>query len=272
MRDIDNYDEFRHHINKFKSQASDLLIIEGSHGTGKTHHVKEQMKGTDHAFITGNLTAYQLHRKLYEHRDEPVVIDDIETLLGSSSMKSLLKQCGQHDQKTLQYHSERLDPQVEEFTTSSNLCVIANEFKGRRGMNRKAVESRGDYINFQPRPDELLNQMADIAAKNKGGEPVLNYLHQLKDIILTKNTDAWNLRTLVLSINDYQYHQDHTAPYDWQAEVAKRCGINTCPAWQVAKLQTTSDNPIKDFTTRTGMTERTYRRYQNKLNNPEGWK
>ncbi len=56
-----------------------LLILVGSGGMAKSRSVRAALAGGD-CWIEGNATPFGMYAELYRHRDEFVVIDDVDAL------------------------------------------------------------------------------------------------------------------------------------------------------------------------------------------------
>jgi hypothetical protein len=67
-----------------------LLILVGAGGLAKSRSVRAVLNGKA-CWIEGNATPFGMHGKLYRHRDEFVVIDDVDALHGDRSGGRVLK-------------------------------------------------------------------------------------------------------------------------------------------------------------------------------------
>jgi hypothetical protein len=66
-----------------------LLILIGSGGLGKSRSVRSALGGQG-CWIEGNATPFGMYARLYRHRDEFVVIDDVDALYADRSGVRLL--------------------------------------------------------------------------------------------------------------------------------------------------------------------------------------
>ena len=100
----------------------------------------------------------------YRHRDELVVIDDVDSLYSSRNSIRLLKcLCQTEEEKRLAWHSAATGLKREgiprEFSTKSRVIIIANDW---RILNRnvEAVQDRGHMLLFEPPPKEVHAEVA----------------------------------------------------------------------------------------------------------------
>ncbi len=110
-------------------------------------------------WIEGNATPFGMYAKLYRHRDEFVVIDDVDALYADRSGVRLLKcLCQTEEEKAVAWHSDarRLERQgiPREFTTQSRVVIIVNYWK-TLDKNVAALQDRGHVLLFQPGAAEV---------------------------------------------------------------------------------------------------------------------
>jgi hypothetical protein len=130
-----------------------LIVVVGKPGLGKTREFMDTI-GTGACIIDGNATAYGIYRRLYETRDLPLIIDDVDSLHRDRDAVRLLKTlCQSEPTKTIRWTTgaQGLDRDdiPREFTTSSKVAIIANEWR-RINVDVAALEDRGHLIFFEP--------------------------------------------------------------------------------------------------------------------------
>jgi len=103
-----------------------------------------------------------MYAKLYKHRDQFVVIDDVDAFYADRSGVRLLKcLCQTEEEKAVAWHSDArgLERQgiPREFTTKSRVVIISNDW---RTLNRNvaALQDRGHVLLFQPTAAEVHEQ------------------------------------------------------------------------------------------------------------------
>ncbi len=167
MITINNYKDLRFWVSVFAEDKTDLLIIEGRAGLGKSRIVNETLNGKA-AKILGHCTPLGFYLTCFYNTDRSLIVDDIESLLTSKELIGLLKQiCETEKEKTISWisTSSKLKDAPSEFKTSSKVCIVCNDF---RVLTKKihAVQDRGWHIRFEPTVEEILSQIALIKDKS----------------------------------------------------------------------------------------------------------
>lgn len=160
---LTRYDELVRYGEAFAGGHLNLLILTGGPGLGKSRLVKS-LVGNDACWIDGHTTAFGMYVRLYKHRGQPVVIDDVDDLHNNREAVRLLKSLCQTDrEKTISWNSgtRQLDELgvPHQFQTSSKTAIIANDWQ-RLNLDVEALEDRGHIVHFAPSPLEVHLQAA----------------------------------------------------------------------------------------------------------------
>ena len=155
---VHTFAELEEFIHAFADGHLKMLFILGPPGTGKSRTVS-RIVGKNVFWIDGNATAFGLYLAAFEHRDQTIVLDDVDGLYRDRSAVRLLKGlCQTEPTKSISWQSNAaaLDKLgvPRQFTTVSRLIVITNEWKSLNS-NVGAVEDRGHIISFEPSPLEI---------------------------------------------------------------------------------------------------------------------
>jgi hypothetical protein len=155
---LSTYERLEEYLKAFAAGHFHLLILVGSGGLAKSRSVRAVLDGKG-CWIEGNATPFGMYVKLYRHRDQFVVIDDVDALYADRSGVRLLKcLCQTEEEKTVAWHSDArsLERQgiPKEFTTKSRVAIIANEWK-TLDRNVGALQDRGHVLLFQPTAAEV---------------------------------------------------------------------------------------------------------------------
>ncbi|MBV8316026.1 MAG: hypothetical protein JOZ53_13875 [Planctomycetaceae bacterium] len=155
---LSTYERLEQYLKAFAAGHFHLLILVGSGGLAKSRSVRAVLDGKG-CWIEGNATPFGMYVKLYRHRDQFVVIDDVDALYADRSGVRLLKcLCQTEEEKTVAWHSDArsLERQgiPKEFTTKSRVAIIANEWK-TLDRNVGALQDRGHVLLFQPTAAEV---------------------------------------------------------------------------------------------------------------------
>lgn len=157
------YSDLARYVQAFSDGHINLLILVGPPGLAKSRTVRELLP-EDSCWIEGNATAFGIYQALYRHRDEFIVIDDVDSLYADKHGVRLLKcLCQTEREKSVGWHSA--SRQLEragiprEFKTASRVIIICNDW---RTLNRNvaALQDRGHVLEFSPTPLEVHQRAA----------------------------------------------------------------------------------------------------------------
>jgi hypothetical protein len=155
---LTTYERLEEYLTAFAQGHFHLLILVGAGGLAKSRSVRAVLDGKA-CWIEGNATPFGMYVKLYRHRDQFVVIDDVDALYADRSGVRLLKcLCQTEEAKSVAWHTdarslERLGV-PREFTTKSRVVIISNDWK-TLNKNVAALQDRGHVVLFQPSAAEV---------------------------------------------------------------------------------------------------------------------
>ena len=155
---LSTYDRLEAYLRAFAEGHFNLLILVGSGGLAKSRSVRAALNGNG-CWIEGNATPFGMYAKLYRHRDEFVVIDDVDALYADRSGVRLLKcLCQTEEEKSVAWHSDARSLEKQgiprEFTTKSRVAIICNDWK-TLDKNVAALQDRGHVLMFEPSAEEV---------------------------------------------------------------------------------------------------------------------
>ena len=155
---ITTYQRLDDYLSAFAQGHFNLLVLVGTGGLAKSRSVRAVLGGKG-CWIEGNATAFGMYAKLYKHRDEFVVIDDVDALYADRSGVRLLKcLCQTEEVKAMAWHSDARSLERQgiprEFATTSRVIIICNDWK-TLNTNVSALQDRGHVLLFQPSPAEV---------------------------------------------------------------------------------------------------------------------
>jgi hypothetical protein len=155
---LTSYDRLEAYLGAFAKGHFGLLILVGAGGLAKSRSVRAALGGMG-CWIEGNATPFGMYAKLYRHRDEFVVIDDVDALYADRSGVRLLKcLCQTEEEKAVAWHSDARSLERQgiprEFITKSRVVIIANDWK-TLDKNVAALQDRGHVLMFQPSTAEV---------------------------------------------------------------------------------------------------------------------
>src|SRR5271165_5478771 len=155
---ITTYQRLDAYLSAFAQGHFNLLVLVGSGGLAKSRSVRTVLGGKG-CWIEGNATAFGMYAKLYKHRDEFVVIDDVDALYADRSGVRLLKcLCQTEEVKAMAWHSDARSLERQgiprEFATTSRVVIISNDWK-TLNKNVAALQDRGHVVMFEPGAAEV---------------------------------------------------------------------------------------------------------------------
>src|SRR4051794_19505254 len=87
---VSTYDRLEEYLRAFAQGHFHLLVLVGAGGLAKSRSVRSVLDGKA-CWIEGNATPFGMYVRLYRHRDQFVVIDDVDALYADRSGVRLLK-------------------------------------------------------------------------------------------------------------------------------------------------------------------------------------
>jgi hypothetical protein len=158
---LTTYERLEGYLRAFASGHFGPLILVGAWGLAKSRSVRAALNGQA-CWIEGNATPFGTYVKLHRHRDQFVVIDDVDALYADRSGVRLLKcLCQTEEEKAVAWHSDAktLERQgiPREFVTKSRVVIIANDWR-TLDRNVAAPQDRGHVLLFEPDAAEVHRQ------------------------------------------------------------------------------------------------------------------
>jgi hypothetical protein len=208
---LTTYFELEKVVEAFARGHLNLLILIGGHGLGKSRLVRQALAGQAY-WLEGNLSVFGLYCQLWEHRNLPFVLDDVDGLYAQRDGVRLLKCLTQSEPiKSVSWHTDAPTLQrqsiPQEFQTSSRVAIIANEWK-TLNRNVAALQDRGHLLFFEPSPLEVHRQTATWFWDQEIFDFVQARLHWLEEASMRHYVAAWELKQ---------------AGLDWRSRILSRC-------------------------------------------------
>ncbi len=219
---VATYHDLQSFVDAFANGHLNLLIVYGRPGIGKSHTIRERV-GKRAFTINGTASPFGIYIAAYQHRDEPIVLDDIDGLTASPQGVRLLKALTQSDpERTVSWETQAAVLNREEiptsFRTRSHVAILANcPFASD---DARALEDRGHVLVFEPSAIEVHQQASKWFWDQEVFDFVACYLHLMPLHSFRTYVNAWERKN---------------AGLPWQSAVLDRClsGLTL----EVAKLR-----------------------------------
>lgn len=263
---VTNYHDLGRYLHKFAEGSLDLVLLLGQPGIGKTEAVKQALclDGDSEGqalYVEGHAQPFGLYQQLWRYRDRPVVLDDLDRLYANPDCVRILKPlCNTRRRKRISWLSNAVTTVPDlptEFTTDSNVILIANEWRSVNG-NVRALEDRTIILWFHPSPHEVHRRTAEWFDDQEVYRFIGSYMPHIPQLSMRYYDKGRRLR--------------EAGFLDWRKSllqmilpdriVAVVAGLQLDPRW------TTETQRIDQFIAETGSSESTYYRTKKKLPKP----
>jgi hypothetical protein len=194
---VTTYAELEQYVRAFAAGHLNLLMIFGPPGVGKSRCVRQAL-GSQVCWISGQATPLGIYLQAYEHRHQPLVLDDVDGLYADRSGIRLLKSMAQTEKtKTLGWHTAAAVLHREgvprQFTTTSRVALVGNDWK-TLNADVTALEDRGHVLVFEPMALEVHRHAASWFWDAEIFDFVANHLHLIAQHSLRTYRHAWELK------------------------------------------------------------------------------
>ena len=161
---LTTYEELERFASAFATGCFNLLIIVGERGLQKSTTVRNALP-RDVCWVQGSASPFVIYQRLFQHLNQPVVIDDVDKLYRSKDGINLLKfLCDTEPVKKVSWQSATRQLEKEEvpreFKTTSRVTIISNDWQ-TLNRNVAAVEDLGHTLLFSPTAHEVHERTRD---------------------------------------------------------------------------------------------------------------
>jgi hypothetical protein len=194
---VTTYAKLDSYVRSFAQGHFHLVILVGQAGLAKSRTARHAL-GPDTCWIEGNATPFGMYVKLYKHRHQFVVIDDVDALYADRSGVRLLKcLCQTEPDKSLAWHTDARSLERQgiprEFTTRSRVLIICNDWK-TLNKNVAALQDRGHVLVFQPSAAEVHQQAGQWFGDKEIYQWIGQNLHRVREPSLRHYVRARELK------------------------------------------------------------------------------
>lgn len=173
---LTTYPQLELYLDKFAAGELGLVLLLGRHGTGKTESVRRALRispneegpdgpSAEHVLhVEGHVQPFGLYRGLWDFRDRPVVLDDLDKLYADGDCVRILKPlCNTERVKRITWLTNLTQNSADvptSFTTKSSVILIANEWR-TANPNVRALEDRAIILHFHPSNAEVHRRVGE---------------------------------------------------------------------------------------------------------------
>ena len=251
---VATYAALEQYARAFADGHLNLLLLCGDPGLGKSRCFRRALN-SQACWIDGNASAFGIYLQAHEHRNQPIVLDDVDGLYRDRHGIRLLKTLCQTDPvKTVSWQTAvaMRDGIPRQFATTSRVAIIANHWSALNA-DVAALEDRGHCLHFAPCAGEVHRQAGGWFWDQEVFDFVGAHLHVTGQHSLRTYVLAWELKK---------------AGLDWRQGVLSRCLAGAALA--VAKLKAnptfaSEEQRVRAFVTAGLGCRATYFNYAKKL-------
>jgi hypothetical protein len=194
---VTTYQRLEEYLRAFAAGHFHLVILVGAGGLGKSRSLSSVLNGKG-CWIEGNATPFGMYVKLFRHRDQFVVIDDVDALYADRSGVRLLKcLCQTEDAKVVGWHSDAKSLErhgiPREFVTKSKVAIISNDWQ-TLNRNVDALQDRGHVLLVEPSAAEVHAKVGTWFAVQEIYEWFSRNLHRVREPTQRHYTRARELK------------------------------------------------------------------------------
>src|SRR5690242_4326817 len=158
---ITTYRELEQFAEAFAKGSLSFLGVFGKAGLAKSRTIRQAL-GARACWIDGNVSPFGIYMLAYEHRNQSIVLDDVDGLYRDRNGVRLLKAlCQTEREKTLCWETDAKTLEdrgiPRQFPTTSHVAIIANQWKSLNA-DVAALEDRGHFLYFDPLSVEVHRQ------------------------------------------------------------------------------------------------------------------
>jgi energy-coupling factor transporter ATP-binding protein EcfA2 len=271
---LTTYSQLDLYLAKFSAGELGLVLLLGRHGTGKSEGVKRALgmsspadvkgsvTGQEVLYVEGHMQPYGLYRHLWEHRNRPVVLDDLDKLYANADCVRILKPlCNTERTKRITWLSNLTMNTGEvpaSFATTAHVILIANEWR-TVNPNVRALEDRAIILHFDPSNQEVHRRVGEWFQDQEVYKFIAKVMPYVKALSMRHYCKGAQLRRAGLS--------------DWRHSLLQMIlpdpHLACLVALQYEPVLCSEQERISQFIAATGYSRATYFRMKAKLASPD---
>ena len=254
---IRTYKQLDANLQAFRDGYIKCMIIYGNAGLSKSYRAKRICKGIK--IIKCHVSPLGLYLKLHEHKDDLIIIDDIDEIYNEKGCVKLLKAATEsEDTRLVSWMStigslrdvdEADDGRVpREFYMTGPILLVCNDWS-LHSANLRALGDRARLIHFCPSPAEIHREVATWFEDQEILDFIAPLIPHLQHLSMRVYLNALASKNAVKS------------GLDWRQDVLQELNIDPVTTTIVELLQDKSlsqNQRAKKFTEKTGHDRATF--------------
>lgn len=237
-KDKDIYYSVTTAIGKLIQGYSNLAIVKGQPGIGKSFNIRRILKEQSAEFVelSGEHTAAYLYRTLYENNGQIIWFKDLSKLLSDVRSLNLLKAANETEQIRKVTKSNYSSKQVDlpnAFIWTGKMIFDYNTLAGVSKKTREdfdALVSRGSYVELVFSKEDIIKEMYAIANTGWKKEVTKHLIENYK----YNGKNPLNLRTQQHAFSTYLYAEEKEL--NWKEELLRDMVNETKDQMEIYKL------------------------------------
>lgn len=256
------------HVSAFmKDDGLRLLFVVGDPGGSKSHTIKSQLREDKHVYLkTGRLTAFQLYKLFYAHREKAIILDDVEDALRKDDTRKLLMQACETDETARQVGWLGTESRLvvkkgkttvripQEFECTSRVCIVCNDWAILNGKFGPLLD-RGIVLFFDPPNDEIHRYVSGWFDDKE----ILDFIGGKLDSI-NPHSVRYYVNAKELKKHDLDWKA--TLTESWSAERVQPSAEDIFEQIVADPKLTTDIERVAEFERRTGLKRRSFYNYK----------
>ncbi len=253
---IKKYNELSDWVNAFQGGSFGLFLIVGPPGCSKSRTITQSIPARDRLYIRGGgLTAYQLYKELYIHRNKMIILDDLESVYSDKQLVRLLKSLTEtEDEREIRWTTanKALDSEgiPRSFTTTSKVCIITNRMTDGLNEHIGSLVDRGIMLKFNPSPRTVFQYGQNFFFDKE----ILNFIEEHLDFVT-----EFSLRVFETA------SQTKRSKLNWREAVLETLGIQEIVLVHDLMRNgsfATDEERVRVFMRKTGLSRPMYHKYR----------
>jgi len=248
IRTIDTYERFHRHLASWVDREVPCLLVVGPPGTGKSYGYRSALGNRPKHVFGGRQSPLHVFMTLHDAPHQPVVLDDISSLLRDDQFRDMLKGLCDTGPRVIRWGTTtpKLQGRPTSFTCTCPVLIVLNKVPAR-DPDLEAILDRVDAIRFAPTKAEVIARMRVLWPEDEELIELLTELPTMPSLRTLDKARRWK-RSKHLNLIE---------------ELLAECGVPESVT-RLARIMEScpEEHWGTQYVAATGLTERSYRRHR----------